>query len=87
MATQAGKLNDEQAPGFVERLKEYPRRWRTFLHEVRVEMRQVTWPSMLEVRQTTLVIIAAVAFFGLFFAIVDRGAAWVVQEVIKAFKH
>src|SRR2546427_2568661 len=30
---------------FRSRITEYPRRFRQFLHEVRVEMKQVTWPS------------------------------------------
>ena len=33
----------------VGKLRAYPRRLRQFLHEVRVEMRQVTWPSRHEV--------------------------------------
>ena len=51
MATQVGKLKTDDTEGrgsplemlgFFARLAEHPRRWRGFLHEVRVEMRQVT---------------------------------------------
>ena len=70
-----------------EKFGEYPQRWRNFLHEVRVEMRQVTWPTRREVFVTTWVVIVTVAFFGLFFFGVDSGVSWVVQHVIKYFGH
>ena len=39
---------------------------RTFLTEVRNEMRRVTWPSRKEVYATTVVVIITSAFFGLY---------------------
>ena len=39
---------------------------RTFLTEVRNEMRRVTWPSRKEVYATTVVVIVTSAFFGLY---------------------
>jgi len=48
---------------------------REFLHDVRVEMKQVTWPSREDVVSTTGVVIATVFFFGVFLAAVD----WLVQ--------
>ncbi len=66
---------------------EYPRRWRAFLHEVRVEMRQVTWPTRHEVFVTTWVVLVTVAFFGVFFFGVDSGVSWIVQRIIKFFGH
>jgi preprotein translocase subunit SecE len=96
MATQVEKLKNEEtesrvpsfdASGFFARLGEYPRQLRTFLHEVRVEMRQVTWPTRHEVFVTTWVVIITVAFFGVFFFGVDSAASWLVQHVIKFFGH
>ena len=56
---------------------------REFLHDVRVEMKQVTWPSKDDVVSTTTVVIATVFFFGVFLAIVD----WLVQRgVAYVFK-
>lgn len=49
---------------------------REFLHEVRVEMKQVTWPTREDVVSTTGVVIATVFFFGVFLAVVD----WLVQQ-------
>jgi len=70
-----------------EKLAEYPRRWRAFLHDVRVEMRQVTWPTRREVLVTTWVVMVTVTFFGVFFFAVDSGVSWLVQRIIKFFGH
>ena len=92
MATQVEKLKTDgtegrgsplEMLGFFGRLGEYPRRWRGFLHDVRIEMRQVTWPTRREVFVTTWVVMVTVAFFGVFFFGVDTAAGWLVQHVIK----
>jgi preprotein translocase subunit SecE len=70
-----------------DKFGEYPRRWRAFLHEVRVEMRQVTWPTRHEVVVTTGVVIVTVAFFGVYFFGVDSTVSWIVKSIIKYFGH
>ena len=70
-----------------ERFGEYPRQWRSFLHEVRVELRQVTWPTRHEVVVTTGVVIVTVAFFGVFFFGVDSSVGWVLNRAFTIFKH
>ena len=58
---------------------------REFLHDVRVEMKQVTWPSKDDVISTTWVVIATVAFFGFFLWLVDLGVQRGVQVIFKKF--
>ena len=96
MATKAERLktqamsNDQpesRSGGFVERMKMVPHRWGEFLHEVRLEMRQVTWPSREDVASTTAVVIVAVAFFGLFFFGVDTTVGFLVGRLLKLFGH
>src|SRR5216683_2241376 len=58
---------------------------REFLHDVRVEMKQVTWPSREDVVATTWVVIATVAFFGVFLAVVDKLVQLGVAYVFKRF--
>jgi preprotein translocase SecE subunit len=41
------------------------------LHDVRVEMRLANWPGRQEVWSTTVVVTITVAFFGVFFFLVD----------------
>jgi preprotein translocase subunit SecE len=58
-------------------------RLRTFLHEVAVETKKVSWPSRDEVMATTAVVIAASFIFGIFLWLCDqvfyRLVSWVVQ--------
>ena len=95
MALQTERLKNQQlargtsesgAGAFIERLRAYPQRFRGFLHEVRVEMRQVTWPTRHEVIVTTFVVIVAVAFFGLFFFGVDSVVGYMMQRLFTVFK-
>src|SRR4051812_50192512 len=48
-------------------------RSRTFLTEVRNELKRVTWPSQKEVYATTIMVILTSAFFGVFLWLVDLG--------------
>jgi preprotein translocase SecE subunit len=95
MATQAVKVKNEEsqgnaitgaAAGIGQKVTGTVNDTREFLHDVRVEMKQVTWPSREDVVSTTGVVIATVFFFGVFLAIVD----WLVQlgvgRVINYFK-
>ena len=54
------------AAGPMEKLRAYPARTRQFLHEVRLEMRNVTWPTWNDVQATTVVVLVATFFFGFF---------------------
>jgi preprotein translocase subunit SecE len=58
---------------------------RTFLTEVRNEMRRVTWPSRREVYATTLVVILTSAFFGLYLWGLDLALTWVINWFYRQF--
>ena len=91
---QAAKLNRDEAEhrvtGFsllspTGKIGQYPHRLRTFLHDVRIEMKQVNWPSRQDVISTTIVVTVTVTFFGIFFYITDslasRGIGWLINYV------
>ena len=61
----------EQPINAMDRLKTAPARLGEFLHDVRSEMKKVITPSQAEVKNTTIVVIATVFIFAVFFAIVD----------------
>jgi len=95
MAMQTVKVKNEEsqgnaitgaASGVAQKVSGTIGNTQEFLHDVRVEMKQVTWPSREDVVSTTGVVIATVAFFGLFLAVVD----WLVQRgvtyIISLFK-
>ena len=94
MATQAVKVKNEEeksnaiagaAAGVGERVTGTIADTREFLHDVRVEMKQVTWPSREDVISTTWVVIATVTFFGVFLWLVDLGVNRGVQYIFKVF--
>ena len=94
MATQTVKVKNEEtqgnaitgaAAGIGQRVSESFEGTREFLHDVRVEMKQVTWPSKDDVVSTTGVVIATVFFFGVFLWLVDLGVQRGVQYVFKLF--
>jgi preprotein translocase subunit SecE len=58
---------------------------RTFLAEVRNEMRRVTWPTRKEVYATTVVVILTSAFFGLYLWGLDVLFAWVINTLYRTF--
>jgi preprotein translocase subunit SecE len=60
-------------------------RLKTFLREVAVETKKVTWPSRDEVVATTVVVIAASFIFGIFLYVCDLVFFRLVDWVIKLF--
>ena len=87
MATQAVKVNSEESGGneLTRRVTGSVAGTKEFLHDVRVEMKQVTWPSRDDVVSTTGVVIATVAFFGMFLAIVEKLAQFGLDRLLKYF--
>jgi len=74
-------------PGPVNRVADSFRRFRQFLHEVRVELKNVTWPTWVDVRATTVVVIVTVLFFGVYLFGVDRFVSWIVDLVLQRFNR
>jgi preprotein translocase subunit SecE len=94
MATQAVKVKNEEndknaitgaASSVGQRVTGSIEGTREFLHDVRVEMKQVTWPSREDVISTTTVVIATVAFFGVFLAIVEKLAQLGLDKLLHYF--
>jgi preprotein translocase subunit SecE len=59
-----------------------------FLHDVRAEMKRVSWPSATEVKNTTIITIIAVIFFAIYLFGVDQAivqighfGAWLLSLV------
>ena len=59
-----------------------------FLHDVRAEMKRVSWPSLTHVQNTTIITIIAVIFFAVYLFLVDQalvqlihGLNWVLAKL------
>jgi preprotein translocase subunit SecE len=90
MATRAVKMSSDESQGgagseLTKKVTGTLANTREFLHDVRVEMKQVTWPSREDVVSTTGVVIATVFFFGVFLAVVDWLVNLGVQRIFKIF--
>jgi preprotein translocase subunit SecE len=93
MATQAVKVKNGDssnaitgaAAGVGEKVTTSLAEAKEFLHDTRVEMKQVTWPTREDVVSTTWVVMATVAFFGVFLWLVDLGVQRAVQAIFKKF--
>ena len=74
--------------GFNETVQSSPWGWwtrlRTFLSEVRQELKRVTWPSRREVYATTVVVILTSLFFGIYLWSVDLALNGAVNWLFKA---
>ena len=49
-----------------------------FLRDVRAEMKRVSWPSVKEVKNTTIITLVAVVFFAIYLFLVDRVWAYLI---------
>jgi preprotein translocase subunit SecE len=58
---------------------------RSFLTEVRNEMRRVTWPSKKEVYATTVVVVLTSAFFGVYLYGIDLALSAAVSWLFRTF--
>jgi preprotein translocase subunit SecE len=53
-----------------------------FLKEVKLETSKVTWPSLQELRESTIVVIIAVTVISIGVALVDRILGYVIRFLI-----
>jgi preprotein translocase subunit SecE len=65
----------------------WPQRTRSYINEVKAEMRRVSWPNWQQVRATTGVVIAAVFLFAAYFFVVDNIVNSIITKIINAFTH
>lgn len=54
-----------------------------FFREVVREMKKVSWPKRKELVNYTITVLATVAFFTIFFAVVDLGISELVRFILE----
>ena len=64
--------------GFFERVSQ-------FWHDIRAELRRVTWPTFKQVQSTTIITIIAVAFFATYLYVIDYGLTKLIGGLTKLF--
>ena len=63
----------------------WPQRTKSYVEDLRTEMKRVTWPSWKSVRATTGVVIAAVFLFAAYFFVVDAAVNAAITRSINYF--
>ena len=69
---------------FLEKLR--IRQMQQFFVEVRAELKKVSWPGRKEVYGTTIVVVCAVFFFGIYLGLVDLVLRLGVDQIFKYFR-
>ncbi|WP_338471318.1 preprotein translocase subunit SecE [Niallia sp. XMNu-256] len=54
-----------------------------FFREVGREMRKVSWPKRKELTNYTITVLATVAFFAVFFAVIDLGISNLIRFILE----
>lgn len=67
-------LPDHARDGFFERAGK-------FVRDVRAELSRVTWPTAIQVRNTTIITVIAVIFFAAYLWAVDRTFAFLIDKL------
>ena len=49
-----------------------------FVHDVRAEMKRVSWPTLIHVQNTTIITLIAVMFFAVYLWLVDLGMTYLI---------
>ena len=71
-------LAEEPRDGFFDRSGK-------FVRDVRAELGRTSWPTAVQVRNTTIITIAAVAFFATYLYAVDKLFTFLLEQVAKLF--
>ena len=71
-------LDEHPRDGFIDRAG-------NFVRDVRAELGRTTWPTALQVRNTTIITIVAVAFFATYLYFVDRLFAFLLEQLARLF--
>jgi preprotein translocase subunit SecE len=69
----------------AETIKTWTHDAKQFYTDVRSEMKKVSWPSRQEVFGTTIVVIVAVFFFGIYLGIVDQVLGVALNWLLRYF--
>ena len=70
----------------AERIKDWSGRAKQFYLDVRSGMKKVSWPGRQEVMGTTIVVVVAVFFFGMYLGLVDYLLQVGLAKVLASFR-
>jgi preprotein translocase subunit SecE len=85
---EARKMDEggDRSSWFQDALGYLPRKiaeLRTFLLEVRSELKNVTWPGRQEIVSTTIVVVATAVFFGFYLYSLDLILSYIMAHLVR----
>ncbi len=63
----------------------WPQQTKSYIDEVKAEMKHVSWPTWKQVRATTGVVIAATFLFAAYFFVVDAVVSAIITRIMNYF--
>ena len=78
-------LKVPESKGFLDRVKEWPEQTKSYVRELQLEMKRVTWPNKKQVQATTAIVILTVFAFAAYFWLVDAVLVRSITGVQRAF--
>ena len=69
----------------VERVRQWPAEFKSYIQDLQMEMRRVTWPSRKQVQATTAVVVVTVFGFAAYFFVVDSAFAKLIGSLFRTF--
>lgn len=58
-------------------------RLKKFFSDILREMRKVSWPKRKELTRYTITVISTVAFFAIFFGVIDLGISELIRVILE----
>ena len=80
MTKKQTTTQDESDRGFVAKVGEF----REYLELSRAELRKVTWPTVKEIKATSLVVLGFIVVMAVFLGLVDLGLSKIVALILAA---
>ncbi len=75
----------EAVSTFGDRVKQWPADVKSYVQELQMEMRRVTWPTRKQVQATTAVVIITVFAFAGYFFLVDSAFSQLIGKLFRVF--
>jgi preprotein translocase subunit SecE len=73
-----------ETSSFSQRALAWPEKVKSYVQDLRAEMRRVSWPNAQQVRSTTTVVIVSVFAFAAYFAVVDSLVNQLINRLFTA---
>ena len=83
-SNSSAKAEDKKTVKKTEKKAKKPNRLVQFFKDVKAEMKRVTWPTKQEVLRWSVVVVAALLFFGVYVALLDNAIVTLLLVLVSS---